>query len=46
MLEVIAMCSDDHVDVACHDAIPINFKAFVFLAMIPAGNQYPCIRFG
>jgi len=34
------MRTNDHVDMAGHDAISINFKAFILLAMFPAGNHY------
>jgi hypothetical protein len=30
------MCADDHVDMACHDAPPVNFKPFLLLAVLPA----------
>jgi len=40
MFKVIAMRTNDHVDMAGHDAISINFKAFILLAMFPAGNHY------
>src|SRR5271168_723443 len=40
VFKVFAMCADDHVDMAGHDAIAIYFKSFVLLAMFPTGNHY------
>ena len=40
VFKVIAMGANDHVDMAGHYTITVNFKTLVFLAMFPTGNHY------
>ena len=40
VFKVIAMGANDHVDMAGHDIISVNFKTLILLAMFPAGNHY------
>jgi len=40
MFKVIAMRTNDHVDMAAHNAPAINFQSFMFLAIAPAIEDY------
>ena len=40
VFKVIAKGANDHVDMAGHYTITVNFKTLVFLAMFPTGNHY------